>query len=533
MEYFNLLEFNKEPFSNSPEPEFLFASPQYSTCLQRLELAVRLRRGLNIVIGEVGTGKTTLCRKLIQQLSMPIANDSQKIETFLLLDPAVESRLAFVKTVGSILGIPDISDDDHEWQIKEKIKNFLYEQGVRDQKNIVLIIDEGQKIPNDCLEILREFLNYETNSYKLLQIIIFAQPEFRKSLAARANLLDRVNALHHIQPLSFGQAKAMIEHRIAIASHNPDRHPLFTFGGMLAVYAATGGYPRKVVSLCHQVMLMMIIAGKRKADWFLVRRCVSKMAVKITRRVSWATMVLALLAIGLISTFFYWREINHPGQQIQNHRVLSGIDIKKGSLLYPPVNVESVQPPEKNHDKPVVSGGSEGDGEIHVELEKAMPDDLGTIALKKKMTIWRVLDNIYGDTGHEITQRFAGANPQIKNISNALQGVVMKVPSMPEKALAMQQGVIMVALEYGKDLEPIYYSFIEKKDLPYVPAIRFLSFWNAREGKQFAIILDKRFTSMEEAREAIRRLPSEFTVSARILSQWDKDTVCFNSRFLQ
>jgi len=244
-------------------------------------------------------------------------------------------------------------------------------------------------------------------------------------------------------------------------------------------------------------------------------------------------MVLALLAIGLISTFFYWSELKHPDQQIQNQRVLSGIDIKKESLLDTPASLERVQPPGKNPGKPVVSGSSEGEGETRVKLEKAMPEYLGTIALKKKMTIWRVLDNIYGDTGHEITKRFARANPQIKNISNTSQGIVMKVPSIPQKALAVKQGAIVVALENSKDLEPLYYSFIEKKDLPHVPAIRFLSFWNAREGKQFAIILDKRFTSQEEAREAMRRLPSELTVSARILSQWDKDTVCFNSRFLQ
>ncbi|HOO52333.1 MAG TPA: general secretion pathway protein, partial [Alphaproteobacteria bacterium] len=71
MDYFNILNFKKEPFSNSPEPEFLLQLPQYSDCLQKLELAVRLRRGINVVVGDIGTGKTTLCRKLIQNLSSP------------------------------------------------------------------------------------------------------------------------------------------------------------------------------------------------------------------------------------------------------------------------------------------------------------------------------------------------------------------------------------------------------------------------------------------------------------------------------
>ena len=523
MEYFNLLEFKKEPFSNSPEPEFLFASPQHNTCLQRLELAVRLRRGLNIVIGAVGTGKTTLCRKLIQQLSVPASSDSPTIETFLLLDPAVESRLSFVKTVASILGISDISGDDNEWQIKEKIKGFLFERGVQDQKNIVLVIDEGQKFPDDCLEILREFLNYETNSFKLLQIVIFAHPEFRKSLATRANLLDRVNYLCHLQPLSFWQTKAMIEYRISIASQDPSRHPLFTFGGILAVYIATAGYPRKVVSLCHQVLLMLMIRGKSRAGWFLVRSCIRKMTGQVFKRVSWATLSLLILAILLVSTFFYLNTPKNHGNQIQDQRALSGINIKKEPLTLPLSGMNSVKTSENIPPPTAVE---------NVKASRKIPNSLGTIAVKKRMTIWQVLHSVYGEVNPDIKQLFMTANPKIKDLKYVQAGAVLKVPSMPEKAHLLKQDTIIVSLEESKDLETTFYSFVEKYDLNYMPATLFLSFWNQREGKQFAIVLDKRFTTMEEAGEAIRRLPSDLVVSARILSKWDGDVVFFNSRSL-
>jgi len=538
MEYFNLLEFKKEPFSNSPEPEFLFASPQHNTCLQRLELAVRLRRGLNIVIGAVGTGKTTLCRKLIQQLSVPAASDSPTVETFLLLDPAVEGRLSFVKTVASILGISDIADGDNEWQIKEKIKGFLFERGVHDQKNIVLIIDEGQKIPADCLEILREFLNYETNSFKLLQIVIFAQPEFRKILDVRANLLDRINYLCRLQPLSFWQTKAMIEHRISVASQDPSRHSLFTFGGILAVYTATAGYPRKVVSLCHQVMLMLMIRGKNRAGWFLVRSCVRKMTGRVFNRVAWATMSLLILAILLVSTFFYLNEPKNRGNQIQNQRALSGIDIKKEPLIPPPSGIDSVAVSENtspavviNHVQPT-ENTSPPAMVNKVKTSGKIPDSLGTIVVKKRMTIWQVLHSVYGEFNTDIKQLFMTANPQIKDLKYVQAGAVLKVPSMPEKARPLKQDTIIVALEKSKDLETTFYSFVEKYDLKYKPSTLFLSFWNQREGRQFAIVLEKRFTSTEEARKAIRQLPSELAVSARILSKWDGDIVFFNSRFL-
>jgi len=96
MNYFNILKFKKEPFSNSPEPEFLFQLSQYSDCLQKLELAVRLRRGINVVIGDIGTGKTTLCRKLIQNFSASSTDSAEtEIETHLLLDPAFNSAIEF------------------------------------------------------------------------------------------------------------------------------------------------------------------------------------------------------------------------------------------------------------------------------------------------------------------------------------------------------------------------------------------------------------------------------------------------------
>ena len=518
MEYFNILELNKEPFSNSPEPEFLFASPQHNTCLQRLELAIRLRRGLNIVIGAVGTGKTTLCRKLIQNLSLSTAGDARPIETFLLLDPAVAGQLDFVRTVASILGITEVASDDREWQVKEKIKNFLFEQGVQEQKNLVLIIDEGQKIPDDCLEILREFLNYETNSFKLLQIVIFAQPELQKNLAARANLLDRVNHLHHLQPLSLLQTKAMIEYRISVAGQEATRPVLFTLGGILAVYAATGGYPRKVVSLCHHVLLMMIIHGKRRAGWVLVGRSVNKLTAPGFRRITRAAFCLLLSAVLIIFFILYLNKPLKINTKAFNQLVSAGISVSDGAL----------RPSSRT-----ILGGDLATRTDSLPVSVQMPDYLGTITLKKRMTIWRVLENIYGDTSRELANRFIKKNPQLKNIDNTRQGTVIRVPSFAERARVLKKDTVIVSLGDSQELENLYYTYVEKKDQRNTPTLLFLSFWNERKGKQFAIVLEKRFASVEEAQESISQLPSALAASAHVISPWDDDTVVFNSKFLQ
>ena len=169
MDYFRILNLNKEPFSNSPDPDFFFHSRQHLDCLQKLELSLLLRRGLNVIIGDVGTGKTTLCRQLIRRFSQ-----KEEVETHLILDPHVLNATELLASVAEMFTgeKPPVGSDD--WQVKEQIKQCLFRKGVGENKTVVLIIDEGQKIPAFCLEILREFLNYDNNEYKLLQIVIFA-----------------------------------------------------------------------------------------------------------------------------------------------------------------------------------------------------------------------------------------------------------------------------------------------------------------------------------------------------------------------
>src|SRR5512137_2636819 len=116
MDYFKILNLKKEPFSNSPEPEFFYQSVKHLGCLQKLELAVRLRRGLSVVVGDVGTGKTTLCRQLILQFALT-EEDVKQIETHLLLDPSFTNTLEFLSTVAMTFGITGSEGGDSEWRI--------------------------------------------------------------------------------------------------------------------------------------------------------------------------------------------------------------------------------------------------------------------------------------------------------------------------------------------------------------------------------------------------------------------------------
>jgi general secretion pathway protein A len=297
MRYFTNLNLDREPFSNSPEPEFFFEAPQHVNCLQQLEISIRLRRGLNVVIGDVGTGKTTLSRMLIRKL-----HGDDAVEFHLLMDPDFSGPIQFLAGIARMMGAVDSSPGLTEWQLKEAIKQLLFRRGIDENKIVVLIIDEGQKLPGFCIEILREFLNFETNHFKLLQIVIFAQPEFNAILERRENFADRMNVCLRLKPLDFTQMRQMIEHRIEMASQIGREPVQFTTPALAAIYLATGGVPRKVVMLCHQVILAMIVRDRSRAGWFLVQSCLRNRAANRRRRsnIRWgmaAVLGAAVLAV--------------------------------------------------------------------------------------------------------------------------------------------------------------------------------------------------------------------------------------------
>ena len=275
MEYFSLLRLQKEPFSNSPDPEMFFQSPQHQGCLQKLELAIRLRRGLSVVLGDIGTGKSTLCRQLIQMLS----REDAKVRPHLILDPEFTSPLEFLATMTSTFGIAPPGEAMSEWRLKEAIKNHLFEQAVEQGRITALIIDEGQKLPDFCLELLREFLNFETNQHKLLQIVIFAQEEFQTALKGKANFADRITTFHRLRPLNLRETRAMIAFRLDRSRTEPGPRPrLFTLPAILAIYLLTQGYPRRIVMLCSKAVILILVNQRRQAGVREVLRAARELA---------------------------------------------------------------------------------------------------------------------------------------------------------------------------------------------------------------------------------------------------------------
>ena len=562
MEYFKILSLNREPFSNSPEPDFFFQSPTHVRCLQKLELAIRLRRGLNVVMGRVGTGKTTLCRHLIAQFAQ--ANEeADAVETHLLMDPAFSTPQEFLSTVALSFGIngkrkrrtgpdPDVTD----WQLKENIKNYLFTKGVDEKKIVVLLIDEGQKLPDFCLEILREFLNYETNENKLLQIVIFGQPEFQQPLNRMENVADRVNLVHMLEPLSFKETRGLIQFRLNQASEPGHIPALFTRPALLAVHQATGGYPRKIITLCHQVMLAMIIQNRSKAGWFLVRSCASRLAIADAtwrpRSLRWAGLLtllaglLVLLAIHPpLTDWVKGLPLHVPKPAPIKTAATPSPDAPSAPVTSPagPASAAAKTSDSVTNPAPATPGASAlpanavppaapaapptaaSSAAAGKGLSQRAPALLGRMTLKEGRAVWGMLRDVYGEYNSVIFEKVSLANPHIGNFSRVPVGAVIRLPALPVEKNPLAKSPFWVRIRASNNLEDLYEFYRTHRGSS--PPLRFLPYWNPRQGMVFAVLLKDGLPDEASARRSIAQLPAALASGAGVMTQPEPGTVFY------
>jgi general secretion pathway protein A len=258
MSYYKVLGLEKEPFSTSPDPEFFYRSISHDTALKRLEISIRLRRGLNIVLGDIGTGKTTLMRTLLQ-----IFKDETDFIFHMVLDPSYKSEFQFLLSLVRMFNItpPFRSTLD----FKESLERYLFQKGVEENKTIILLIDEGQKISPGNLEVLRMLLNYETSEYKLLQLVIMAQIELLPRIKRIRNFMDRIALKYAINPLDEKETREMINFRLRQAGFN-GQNAIFTDQAISLIFQHTQGYPRRISVLCHDCLETIVMKERQMVD---------------------------------------------------------------------------------------------------------------------------------------------------------------------------------------------------------------------------------------------------------------------------
>ncbi len=243
----------------APDPKFFYQSKSHGECLNRLEISLRLNRGLNVVIGGIGTGKTTLSRLLLGRF----VEFGKDYKFYLILDPTWRDNYEFLMYLQKMFGIKP--SNNHQVDMMDQIEHYLIDMAIHSNRRIVLVIDEGQKMGSAQLEIIRTLLNFETNDSKLIQVIIFAQPEFKELLNKHENFRDRISFGYTLRPLDVEDTIAFISHRLSVAGADMD-DPLFTEEAMRIIYEKTKGFPRKIVTTCHQLIIDMLMSGKTRVS---------------------------------------------------------------------------------------------------------------------------------------------------------------------------------------------------------------------------------------------------------------------------
>ncbi len=270
MSYFKILGFDKEPFSTSPDPAFFFESREHEKALTNLMIELRLKRGLNVILGDVGTGKTTLSRKLYQ-----LVKSQDRFICHMMLDPVYDSDEIFLTSLVRNLDVKVNNDGPRILELKEALERFLFQKGVEEKKTVVLIIDEAQKLNEVTLECLRVMLNYETNEFKLLQLVLLGQMELHGKVINIPNFVDRINFKYTLNPLDEEETSQMIEFRIKQAGYKANMH-LFLEGAIKEIYRYTHGYPRRVNMICHKALKRLVMNNKFVVDEVMIRTIINE-----------------------------------------------------------------------------------------------------------------------------------------------------------------------------------------------------------------------------------------------------------------
>ena len=272
MEYYELLGLKREPFQTTADPYFFYRSQEHAEALQRLEISIRLRRGLNLILGDIGTGKTTMGEVLKQTL---LREDKFILGT--ILDPSFKSEFQFLTNIVNLFGIDPPRRSTISY--KNAVKNYLFQKGVKEDKTVVLLIDEGQKLTPTYLEVLRLFLNYQTPDFFLINIIILAQLDLLPKLKRRRSFMDRVAVTYMLNPLNREDTENMIRFRLNRAGLSGNKE-LFTKEAVDVIYEHTKGMPRRITALCHDCLEELISKDKDVVTGDLVKEII-KRQVKI------------------------------------------------------------------------------------------------------------------------------------------------------------------------------------------------------------------------------------------------------------
>jgi len=291
LEHFGLREF---PFTITPDTSYFFSYGHYADALNTLLVALRIGEGFIKVTGEVGTGKTLLCRKLLNSL------DEETVTAYLPNPQLTPSALGFA--LAEELGL-ELPRNLGQHRVLKQVSQHLIDLNAAG-KNVVLCLDEAQAMPLETLEALRLLTNLETEKRKLVQVVMFGQPELdaRLSRPSTRQLRQRITFSYTLPPIDRRGLRAYVAHRLHVAGYHDGG--LFQPGALALLYRASGGIPRLINILCHKALMVAYGRGDRSVSRAHMRTAVrdtqdAQRGTEAGRFWKWSGAVIVVLAVAV------------------------------------------------------------------------------------------------------------------------------------------------------------------------------------------------------------------------------------------
>lgn len=270
--YQDYFGFERMPFNNTPDTHFFFPTPKHQEALSRLLWAISERKGFVMISGEIGAGKSTLCRTLLAQLP-------SGIKTALITHTHLDGK-QLVRAIAEDLGID--TTGLNEYEIMQRMTHYLIQQ-LAAGHTVCIIIDEAQNLSPAALEEVRMISNIETEQEKLIQLILLGQPELREKvrLPEMTQLRQRIATAYHLEPLSREETAGYITHRLELAA--PSRPLDFRKTAMAEAFKYSGGVPRLINTLCDNALLTAYSRDQRVITGSLMREAAADLELEPKR----------------------------------------------------------------------------------------------------------------------------------------------------------------------------------------------------------------------------------------------------------
>lgn len=264
-QYYGLKE---RPFNVTSDPAFFFSSKKHKEAISHLLYGVSQRKGIIALTGEIGTGKTTICRFFLNQVS-------KNVKTAFILNPTF-SEAQLLESIVKDFGI--IPRNNTKLGMVWELNNFLLRESEAGN-NLVLIIDEAQNLKPGLLEQIRLLSNLETEKDKLLQVILVGQPELnnRLNLYDLRQLRQRIMVRYHIGPLDNDEIRLYINHRLEIAGKPENNRIEFNDEAVSMISRFSGGTPRLINMVCDRALLAGFVSETRQIDLNIIKKCVEEL----------------------------------------------------------------------------------------------------------------------------------------------------------------------------------------------------------------------------------------------------------------